>query len=283
MKLIAVGDNVVDYYVDQEKVYPGGNALNVAVFGKRYGVETSSYIGIIGNDHEGDHIEQSLIKEKINVSRIRRVVGESGIAKVRLSENGDRKFLGWNKGGVQSLVKIQLTPEDLQFIHSHTLLHTSVYSNLESELPGLSKDISISFDFSQVREKKYLAATCPYLDFAFFSGSDLTKEECLEFIETVHHLGAKNVGITRGEHGAIFSDSKQLFEQPIVQTKVVDTLGAGDSFIAMFLTKYYESKDIEISLGKAARAAAVTCGYYGAFGYGLSKKEWSESIGRSSN
>ncbi|ARW41347.1 Fructosamine kinase FrlD [Bacillus licheniformis] len=37
MKLIAAGDNVVDYYQDQETFYPGGNALNVAVLARRLG------------------------------------------------------------------------------------------------------------------------------------------------------------------------------------------------------------------------------------------------------
>lgn len=55
MKLIAVGDNVVDYYQDQETFYPGGNALNVAVLAKRLGHE-SSYIGIVGNDEAAAHL-----------------------------------------------------------------------------------------------------------------------------------------------------------------------------------------------------------------------------------
>lgn len=38
MKLIAVGDNVVDYYQDQETFYPGGNALNVAVLASGSGM-----------------------------------------------------------------------------------------------------------------------------------------------------------------------------------------------------------------------------------------------------
>lgn len=59
MKLIAVGDNVVDYYQDQETFYPGGNALNVAVLAKRLGHE-SSYIGIVGNDESrGASVERS--------------------------------------------------------------------------------------------------------------------------------------------------------------------------------------------------------------------------------
>ena len=39
MKIIAVGDNVTDCYLDQGVYYPGGNAVNVAVHCKRNGVE----------------------------------------------------------------------------------------------------------------------------------------------------------------------------------------------------------------------------------------------------
>ena len=50
MKIISVGDNVVDCYRDQQIYYPGGNAVNVAVNCKRFGAEKSSYIGIFGDD-----------------------------------------------------------------------------------------------------------------------------------------------------------------------------------------------------------------------------------------
>ena len=50
MKLIAVGDNVTDCYVDDNVYYPGGNAVNVVVNSKRDGAEKASYIGIFGND-----------------------------------------------------------------------------------------------------------------------------------------------------------------------------------------------------------------------------------------
>lgn len=42
MKLVGVDDNVIDFYKDPEGIFPGGNALNVAVFSKRNGVERSS-------------------------------------------------------------------------------------------------------------------------------------------------------------------------------------------------------------------------------------------------
>ena len=73
MKLIGVGDNVVDYYKDQGKIYPGGNALNVAVFYNRLSNHQSSYMGIVGNDESAEHVVNTLQQEKMDISRVRRV------------------------------------------------------------------------------------------------------------------------------------------------------------------------------------------------------------------
>ena len=102
MKLIAAGDNVVDYYQDQETFYPGGNALNVAVLARRLGHETS-YIGILGSDEAADHVLNVLKLEKVNADLIRRAYGENGMAVVTLDERGDRIFAG--KYPVPSFIK----------------------------------------------------------------------------------------------------------------------------------------------------------------------------------
>lgn len=268
MRLIAVGDNVVDYYEDREEMFPGGNAVNVAVFWKRYGADTVSYIGIVGNDEEGDHIVQSLAQEDIDVSRVRKVFGASGEAVVTLDEQGDRKFVGSNKGGVQTEVKLNFTESELDFISTFALLHTSVYSYLERELPVLQKYIDLSFDFSTKYDEEYLKLVCPYIKYGIFSGGDLTHEECEALIARVHQLGTPNIIVTRGSAGSLFSDSKQVYQQGIVETDVVDTLGAGDTFVAIFLKEYVSHGDTQLAMEKGAAAASETCQRFGAFGYG---------------
>ncbi|UUZ82028.1 hypothetical protein LJK88_47265 [Paenibacillus sp. P26] len=53
MKLIGIGDAVVDYYKDQGMIYPGGSVVNVAVAARRNGAEQSAYLGILGTDLAG--------------------------------------------------------------------------------------------------------------------------------------------------------------------------------------------------------------------------------------
>lgn len=271
MRLIAIGDNVVDYYKDRGEIFPGGNALNVAVLGKRYQAAVSSYIGIIGNDQAAEHVKQTLLLENIDISRLRQAFGPNGEAIVSLNTDGDRVFVGSNAGGVQAYMGLRLNQQDKEYIASHDLLHTSVYSNLEHELPELHQKIAISFDFSNRWTDSYLQRVCPYIDYAFFSGSDLTDDECLQLIQQVHQLGTKVIGVTRGALGALVSEEGRLYRQQIVETEVVDTLGAGDSFIAMFLIKYHQNREMEDALQQASLAASKTCGHYGAFGYGVPK------------
>ncbi|MEW9668395.1 PfkB family carbohydrate kinase [Ammoniphilus sp. 3BR4] len=273
MKLIGIGDNVVDYYQDQGLMYPGGNALNVAVRSKRNGAEACAYLGLMGNDPSAELVTKSASQEGIDISRVRRVFGPNGEAVVSLNEEGDRVFVGTNRGKrVQSLLTLRLTEEDLDYINGYDLIHTSVNSDIEHELPRLAHK-AISFDFSTSKRwtREYLEQVCPYLTYAFFSGSDMSLDEIESLIEDVHRLGVIIVGVTRGAQHAIFSERGERFEQPPIPIQVVDTMGAVDSFIAGFLTSFQDHQDMKAALLQAAQSAAVTCGYFGAFGYGTKR------------
>lgn len=135
----------------------------------RFNNEQSSYIGIVGNDEAAAHVLESLRQEKVDISRIRQAVGENGMAVVTLDEEGDRIFVGSNKGGVQARMGIVLEEQDFEYIRQHDLLHTSVYSRLEHHLPKLSQVIDIAFDFSTNQEETYLQQVCPHITYAFFS------------------------------------------------------------------------------------------------------------------
>lgn len=53
VKVLGFGDNVVDKYEHLKIMYPGGNAVNFAVYAKKFGAERSAYMGIFGNDAAG--------------------------------------------------------------------------------------------------------------------------------------------------------------------------------------------------------------------------------------
>ncbi len=266
MKLIAIGDNVTDCYVDEGVYFPGGNAVNVAVNCRKNGAEKVGYIGIFGDDDKAAYIRQCLEEEGVSCARSRRVYAHTAQPRVYLRD-GDRVFGAGPRDSCQHLFSIRLTEEDLEMIREYDICHTSCYSGLEHELPRLAEVCRVSFDFSDRRETEYLRRTCPWLRFAFFSGADLPEEACVELIRQACDLGAGIAGITRGSRGAVFCDGKELYRQNVKRVEAVDTMGAGDSFIAGFLTAYGDGKGLREALGYAAERAALTCLIRGGFGH----------------
>lgn len=271
MKLVTIGDNVVDRYLDLGRIYPGGNAVNVAVAAKRNGAENCAYIGITGDDAAALHVIHSLKMEGIDLAQIRQTYGPNGEASVTLNEKGDRIFIGTNRGiRMSSLLQLKLTEPDLAYISTFDMIHTSVNSDIEHELPRLNQR-PVSFDFSTKNRwnEKYLRLVCPYLAYAFFSGSDMELDEINALIAYVHELGVKVVGVTRGSEAAQFSCEGIRYEQTPLEVDVLDTMGAGDSFIGGFLASYHGTRNMEKALQQAAGSAAATCQHYGAYGYGI--------------
>lgn len=266
MKLIAIGDNVTDCYVDEGIYFPGGNAVNVAVNCKKCGAEKVNYIGVFGDDDRADYIRECLAEEGVTCDRSRKVYAPTAQPRVFLRD-GDRVFGRGPRDSCQHLFAIKIVEEDMEVIKDYDICHTSCYSNLEYELPQLQKLCQVSFDFSDRREETYLQRTCPYLTFAFFSGSDMTEEECISLMEHVHELGTRVVGVTRGADGAVFYDGEKIYRQGIKKVAAVDTMGAGDSFIAGFLTAYGDGKSMEEALDYAAERSALTCTIRGGFGH----------------
>jgi fructoselysine 6-kinase len=265
VRIIGVGDNTVDTYVHQGIMFPGGNSVNVPVLAKRYGADTS-YIGCLGNDFRGRHILKALDEEGVDVSHVKMMDGPNAWCEVFLVDN-DRVFGKSTKGVSIDLV---LTEDDYHFIEQHQLTHTSIYSRIETQLPTVSKRSSLtSFDFSSSWTKEYLEKNLSWVDLAFLSYPSNLTENVEDFMKWVFSLGPQLVVVTLGKRGSKAYDGETMYSQGIVETKVVDTLGAGDAFIARFLVEYLQGQSIRDALAKAAISGAETCSYFGAFGHGM--------------
>ncbi|MBV9526763.1 PfkB family carbohydrate kinase [Sphingomonas sp.] len=265
--LVGVGDNVVDHYVDEDLYYPGGNTLNVAVLARRFGLQNSAYIGIVGDDEEGRHVHASLLAEGLSDKNLRIAHGETGKAEVAIVD-GDRTFITSNKGGIRQRLMLRMDRNDLALIERFGHVHSSCFSYVEPELVRLRQvSQGLSFDFSTGRDFGYLATVCPTITIAFLSAADLTDDDTEGLIKAVHSIGAPSVCVTQGERGAVFSTGERLIRQGVEQAELVDTMGAGDSFIAAFLASRIDGATVEEAMAQAAKFAAKACGWAGAFGH----------------
>ncbi len=275
MKVIGVGDNVVDIYADIDTMFPGGNALNFAVYAKKLGFE-SAYLGVFGSDRAAEHVKAVLNELEIDISYCRTYEGENGYAVVDLVE-GDRKFIGGNKGGVARDYPLNLSHDDLDYISQYDLVHSSCYSFIEEELYKLGELAApISYDFSNEISSEYLKQVCPHIDFAFLSCGHLTEAETKDKLIEANNYGVSLSLGTRGAKGALTYVDNKFYSVAAKEIEPLDTLGAGDSLITVFLLELLRSgsKNEEVilrALDKGVEYAAETCQLLGAFGKGLTK------------
>lgn len=272
--LLCIGDNVVDLYLDRGVFFPGGNALNVAVLARRFGLADVAYMGIVGNDREGDHVRACMQAENLSTAHLRGVEGPNGKAQVTHDAQGDRVFVASNRGGIRRKLMLRMDEDDLALIAAMGHVHSSCFSYLEPELPRIRAVArGVSFDFSTLHDPAYLAQVCPHVSTAFLSGAGLDDAAVSDIIAIVLDLGPDTVCVTRGEQGSVWANRQTRIAQPIVPAKVLDTMGAGDAFIAGYLAGTMRGGTAEQALAHAASCAAKACEWDGAWGYPLADNQ----------
>ncbi len=284
MRILGFGDNIFDHFVDRETVYPGGNCVNVAVFARALGAD-AAYLGVFGSDGYGELMRAALAAEGVDYDRSVVRAGASGIS-LNTVEDGDRVFGDWNGGGVTVAEPLVLDDGLVAYASEFDLVHSSVYSGSEAELPKLaSGGALLSYDLSSedgFRSPGYLDRVCPFLDLALVSGSHLSDQESRDLLRDIVARGATLALATRGTLGAMVYDGRVFVEAPaeIIDdpSQIVDTMGCGDAYLAAFVVTLLDAgwsrsaqpspSVLQDALAAGAVFAAKQCFTAGAFGHG---------------
>ncbi|SMF17737.1 Sugar or nucleoside kinase, ribokinase family [Xaviernesmea oryzae] len=277
LKVLGLGDNVVDRYLHTGKMYPGGNALNFAVYAKMLGAD-ASFLGTFGTDAAGRHVRATLEELAIPTPLCRVVEGENGHADVRVVD-GNREFVFSNKGGVARENPFTPSRADIDYIAGFGLVHTSCYSHLNPHLAALKgASALLSYDFSyRWQMDDLIGSVTPHLDFAALSAGDVGRERGLAALRETVANGCGLALATFGPEGAVIYNGKDFVSVLPKPADVVDTLGAGDAFITATLLSLLASgwtrgnpppaETIAVAMEKGSLFAAEICGIDGAFGH----------------
>ena len=275
-KVCVIGDNCVDIYPKSGKSYVGGNGINSAIALKRNGMD-AGYVGVIGNDEEGELVIAALEKEDIDCSRVAKLNKKTAWTKIELNK-GNRVFVDESLG-VQ--YKFDLFEEDYVYLRNFSWAHHTIFSNrptavfggiesyyekVENQIQKLHRNqVRVSVDFSEQFDRKLLTSLKNRVDLGFFSRPELSRSELKEEFEKLYGYGFSVVVITMGARGSASFAGRGIITQPAIPTKVVDSLGVGDAFIGAFLSQWVREKTIKVTLEFAANYAANTCLINGAF------------------
>lgn len=254
-----IGDNCIDVYVHMDgevvgRSYPTGNCVDTGVNLQKLGIPTS-LISTTGSDENGAWMRRVLTAEGLDVSHLK--AGQGRTAVTYMDMNGTDRVHGEYIEGV--LEDIVFDEEDIAFAAGHDLVHTALWGKAESALPRLRAAGCkvISFDYADRLDHPLVESTLPYVDYGFFSYHKERDTWIESFLKDKVDRGMRIAVATLGERGSLAYDGDAftafgVFPAPCV----VNTVGAGDSFIAGFLYGVLHGWPVEDCLAKGAEIAA---------------------------
>jgi fructokinase len=273
------------------RVLPGGGPANTAVALARLGT-TARLLARLSDDVFGRLFRTRLQESGVDLSYAVTATEPSTLAVAELDPHGQAAY----SFHAQNTADWQWTPAELAGadLSGTSCLHTGSLAlvrqpgaaAVEDLLARASARVTVSIDPNVrpllVRTEVYrarLAHWCRLADVLRLSEDDLRlllpgalpEQVC----DTWHTAGARLVVITRGADGALASLDGERVEVPAVATRVVDTVGAGDSFTAGLLHHLnargllggrltdLRLDDVEEACRFAARVSALTCSVAG--------------------
>ncbi len=259
--------------VDEITLHSGGCAINTAIGLARLGVKAGVSCRV-GQDGFGLFLKECLRQEKVDTTGLRMVPNEKTSATaVLVSPEGERSFLhflGANRHyGLEDFDAFLL--KSFQILHLAGILLTPAFDGepaafllRKAKESGLLTSLDTAWD-STGRWFKAIKPLLPYTDFflpsleeaRMLSGRQKPEEIATFFLE----FGVQVVALKMGAAGSYYrSSSGEEGFVPILPVKVVDTTGAGDAFVAGFLTGYLLNWPLDrvLKLANAVGGLAVS-------------------------
>ena len=262
LRIAVVGDNCIDKFLPPvSQALIGGNAVNVAVQLARLG-QDAFYFGAVGPDSDGRRTREALADNGVNVAYIQERAGKTAHTDIDVLPSGERIFLHDDFGVCAGY---RPSEADVAVLRSMDHVHIGWLDDGGALRRALAAfDVSVSQDISVNAEPANLGVGG--LSIAFGSAGE--DDEAVEaMIDRFLSAGVRTAVVTRGSFGSVAATREARAETGITDVEVVDTLGAGDAFIARFLTGLIAGEPLDTLVGAATAYASESCTTFGAFGH----------------
>ncbi len=245
----------------------GGKGANQAIVMARCGLPTC-LIAAIGEDSRGTSIQRRLESEPLDPKLSSLANGISDYSLVFTTPDGENAIITTTESA-QSLspsealsVLGEAAAGDLAVLQGN-LTDATTRTVLEF---ARTKGLVTAFNPSPIRP--YFAELWPLIDIAFVNAGEARLLTGASGEPALRHLlaaGLKQVVLTRGAEGAMFANAGDLVTIAGEKCPVVDTTGAGDTFMAVALasSRLRGTALDQRAIRHASRAAAITVGRRG--------------------
>lgn len=286
--LVAIGEALIDFIpnkkglrlkdVESFRRVAGGAPANVAGAVAKLG-GSATFLTALGEDAFGDYIIESLQECNIYTDAIPRFKDyDTSLAFVSLADDGNRDFKFYRR----TAADLQFSPEHIpnDILDNAGCIHFCSVDLIESPMKQAHKKL-----IDMALQQNVLISFDPNLRLSLWDDHEALKQTVLEFLPLAHIIkisdeelefitgytsieealpslmqgNTKVVIYTKGKDGAsLYRKDEHIFVEGNT-IEVVDTTGAGDSFIGAFL--YYVLKE-DTDLSTMDSDTLTSCLYY---------------------
>ncbi|HAU5070823.1 TPA: 1-phosphofructokinase [Clostridioides difficile] len=269
--------------VNEEYVYPGGKGINVSRILKELGNDNIS-LGFISG-FTGEYIIRTLEEKNLKTDFIKIKNGFSRInVKIKESEETEINGQGPNidDEDIDILYKKldKLNQDDILILAGSipSTLDEKLYENIMARLE--KKNIKVVVDAT----KNLLLNVLKYKPFLIKPNNDELEEmfgvklnsieEIVKYAKRLKEMGAINVLVSMGKDGALLiTEEEEVLISDVPKGKVKNSVGAGDSMVAGFISGYLNAGKYDYALKLGAASGSAT-----AFSYDLAKREYIDKL-----
>lgn len=303
--VICMGELLIDFVATEKNVSlvnspgfikaPGGAPANVAVGLQRLGL-TSSFVGKVGDDPFGQFLRQTLDETGIDTTRL--FVdpdARTTIVFVAVHDDGRKDLCFFrNPGADMRITRAEITEE---IFDGARCFHYGSISFINEPSAGAQRkalDIArqrrlmISYDPnyrptlwpSEERAREVIQDGFRHCHLAKIADEEWEiatgKTDLDAGLQAVLDKGVELVVVSRGSGGALVTNGDYRIEMPVVKVDVVETIGAGDAFMAAMITRLLPERErlgslaaidqavVKDALDFAINVGALTCTKVGA-------------------
>lgn len=274
---VSFGEVLWDVFPTHKKI--GGAPLNVILRLQSLGNEVAM-ISSVGNDERGKKLLEYMASNGVNTDFVQiSDTFKTGKVKVMLNEKGsasyDIKFpRAWDNITVDERA-IDLVKNSDAFLYGSlaarndesrsTLLELLNYApykifDLNLRPPYYTKELLIELmikaDFIKFNDDE-LYEVCRYLGSKYHG-----MEQNIRFISKL--TDTEQICVTKGHHGAVLLYDDKFYYNSGYQIKVIDTVGAGDSFLGALVSQLFNKKHPQEAIDFACAVGALVAQREGA-------------------
>jgi ribokinase len=225
------------------------------------------FVGAVGGDDFGARQRQSLAQEGIDLTHLATVDSmATGVAMIAIDARGQNMIV--LSEGANGSVSVHHVEAAKSIIESADVL----LCQLETPLPAVVRAIEIAHAHgvpamlnpapARPLEQELLAKLAYLLpnetEAALLTGMPVAQvDEARRAAQHLRVAGALRVLITLGAQGVLIADERGSSLEPAMTVPVVDTTGAGDTFVGCFAVAIAEGRALTEAVREAQCAAAL--------------------------